>query len=117
MSEFKKMKFWFNNGEEALFQEVCDILKAQGCTTNFKKTIGSCGQGLCISVRASGMVTRETDEKRGWWNNKLSDYEEINIDWMRTKKSETIELGGNTYIKSELEEALKHIKPVGGALK
>jgi hypothetical protein len=39
--------------------------------------------------------------------------EEINIDWMRGINQETVQLGGQTYIKSELEEALKHIKPIG----
>ncbi len=38
--------------------------------------------------------------------------EEINIDWLRTPKEETVELNGKKYIKAELEEALKHIKPI-----
>ncbi len=108
MSEFKALKFWIGDDPE-LSEKVQKLLfdvgyKWAGC--------GKCGMytdGVMLVTRESGEI---------WYRHKGDscfdelDNEEINIDWMRTKKPETIELNGKTYVKSELEEALRHIKPV-----
>ena len=115
--QFKNMKFWFNAGEVELYDTVCDLLVRQGCTLcpNIKPNKPDTHpEG--ISVESNGEVSAATCKKDDeWWCIFLKDYEEINIDWLRTQQPpETITLGGSTYIKSELEEALKNIKPIGG---
>ena len=40
------------------------------------------------------------------------DAEEINIDWLRSRPKETVELNGETYLKKDLEAALAKLEPV-----
>ena len=63
---------------------------------------------------------REASDGDTYFSNCTDNYEEINIDWMRTyiepvkePVQETITIGDRTYIKSELEAALANINPVG----
>lgn len=107
MSEFKNMKFWMG-GDGDISTSVQLILLEQGyswgMSENKPRYIGS------------NYICSYADGALGWGGAKASfdecKYEEINIDWMRTKKPETIELNGKTYVKTELEEALRNIKPV-----
>ena len=111
MSEFKAMKFWIGDDPE-LSEKVQKLLFAMGygwsgggslCRTGYEE----------LQAWADGSVTNSNAEFISAKNGFIKG-EYINIDWMRTKKPETIELNGKTYIKSELEEALRHIKPVYG---
>ena len=113
MFKFDKMKFWFNDGEEALRMEVCDFLQSQGCRVGSNiKNNKAVGYDRGIQVNENGVISAATNRKDPYWYNILEDYKEINIDWMRVKKPEPIELNGQRYIKAEVEEALRLLKPV-----
>ena len=108
MSEFKAMKFWIGDDPE-LSEKVQKLLFGMGYTWAGGHECGSFKRGVMIATKESGAIWHRDNFDSCF--DSLSN-EEINIDWMRTNKPETIELAGKTYIKSELEEALRHIKPV-----
>jgi hypothetical protein len=115
MSEYKKVKFWFNAGEEDLYQAVLDILQSQGChLSSSTKKDRQLLNGLGLSVRFNGVIRAETEKKGSWWHDNLSNFEEINIDWMRTKKPNTELKAYDELIRiqKDIEEAIKRIKPV-----
>jgi len=109
-NKFKEMKFWVGDDSD-LFLRVVNALKTLGYT---------CGDGLFLPDKTGGI---RVHDGRVYWTSDFADGkeyfdrhvsgEEINIDWMRTPNEETVELNGKKYLKSELEEALKHIKPMG----
>lgn len=108
MSEFKEMKFWIGDDAE-LSERVQNILFILGCRW-------FSGDAVQITSSTSlyvdgGCITYGGHSRKEDWFDKQS-HKEINIDWLRTAKPETVELGGKTYIKSELEEALSHINPL-----
>lgn len=106
MSEFKKMKFFIgSNGDAKTCKMVQGILDDLGyeATSRDSQIIFTESNGDADSY------TTHSDPKKKFGE---LPYEEINIDWMRTTKPETVELNGKTYIKTELEEALRKIKPV-----
>jgi hypothetical protein len=100
MERFKEMKFNIGN-DERLSGLVRSALFSLGYYGN------ACGPYLY--AESSGRIMSGSSEEFF----EEDENEEINIDWMRSHQQETIDLGGQTYIKSELEEALKHIKPIG----
>jgi len=107
--KFKAMKFWIGKDEEYLYKIVCTILDSLGYSAdkNIKPNVCS------IACYQSGRYEAATSNKDEYWYNTLGDHQEIDLDWMRKPaKLETIELNGKQYLKSELEEALKHIKPI-----
>ncbi len=107
MGEFKSMKFWIGDDPE-LSEKVQKLL----LDDNYFWRHGGDGskntREFALYTNTKGRMTF-SNSKAGF---DCDNNEEINIDWMRTKKPETIELNGKTYVKSELEEALRHIKPV-----
>lgn len=109
MSEYKKMKFWIGDDPD-LSERVQKLLFGLGY-----KWRGAADQRVRYT-EVGALYTNEdgyilyTDADAEWFNNESQ--EEIDIDWMRSQKPETIELNGKKYIKSELEEAIKRIKPV-----
>lgn len=111
MSEFKAMKFWCEDHNQ--FELVAGILSKLGYTAdhNIEARLKD-GQGKGIVLYATGVYASATTTRGDYWFSDLADVEEINIDWMRTKKVEYVELGGKKYIKEELEEALSKINPV-----
>ena len=106
MSEFKAMKFWIGDDPE-LSEKVQRLLFGLGYSWFVNKDNVANTESSYIYASRGGELTHSDNGDRP------VDGEEINIDWMRTKKPESIELNGKTYIKSELEEALRHIKPIG----
>jgi len=108
--KFKAMKFWIGK-DMSLYYQVISILKHLGYEE--PRTIDMVGNIAIITnkagnVSAAGRYSNDLDKHFNQWGRK-----EINIDWMRKPaKLETIELNGKWYLKSELEEALKHIKPI-----
>ncbi|MCK4815817.1 hypothetical protein KA005_08605 [bacterium] len=110
MSEFKAYKIWIGDDPE-LYGIIVNLLTSKGYEVGMSYSAGSSHKNIALTTNKNGKIDSATYiDKSGFkcW----PVYEEINIDWMRTKKPETIELNGKTYIKSELEEALRHIKPV-----
>lgn len=116
MSKFKAMKFWIGNDpkcSERVQKMLFDM--GYGWAAIKRKTVSNTDL-TCIRtdnygsiMYASSVVSRENfDSSYGFF----SMDEEINIDWLRSPKEETIELNGQTYIKSDVEEALKKLKPV-----
>lgn len=111
MSEFKEMKFWIGDDEE-LSKQVQKILNDQGYEWGHGESVQNTGS-LALYTTLNGRIIYSGDTNRvGIKHFDTEPEQEINIGWMRTAKQETIELGGKTYIKSELEEALSHIKPI-----
>jgi len=110
MSKYKAMKFWIGDDPE-LSEKVQKLLFSMGYTwLSGSVEIKHTEEG-CLYASRGGRVTQSSGGINGFFAKE--DKEEINIDWMRATKPETIELNGKTYVKSELEEALRHIKPVG----
>jgi hypothetical protein len=103
MSEYKNMKFLVK-GDNELAKAVITSLRATG-----HNIIGELSEDVEV-IRVYSDGDFRVDLSEDFFDDSVA--EEINIDWMRTKKPETIELNGKKYIKSELEEAIKRIKPV-----
>lgn len=101
--KYKAMKFVYD-GDEDVFNRVKSILIEMGYDITDRRFMSD-----------HSVIKTYEDGRINVLHGDPSQYggEEINIDWLRTIKPETIELNGKTYIKSELEEALRHIKPVG----
>lgn len=108
MGKFKTMKFWIDNGDKGLYDAVCRELTRLGYKADDNIRCNVCA----IQTDEDGFFAAATMEKGDWWYNGLKDHEEINIDWMRSDKLEFVELNGKKYLKSEIEAALSHIKPV-----
>lgn len=108
MSEFKAMKFWVN-GDKELRLKVRTLLKEMGYRE------GSYGDDEFVD---EGVVLTHDEGVLDGYNNPSEAFfkglsaEEINIDWLRTPKQETIELNGKNYIKADVEAALEKLKPV-----
>jgi hypothetical protein len=100
MERFKAMKF--NIGKDG---------RLSGLVRSVLFSLGYYGDacGPYLYAESSGRIMSGSSEEFF----EKDENEEINIDWMRGINQETVKLGGQTYIKSELEEALKHIKPIG----
>ena len=112
MSEFKAMKFWIGDDPE-LSEKVQKILFGLGYKWAFEsRGVTEQVNAYSMYAESDGGIRVASHDKRDGKFSFPDDGETIDIDWMRTKKPETIELAGKTYIKSELEEALRHIKPV-----
>jgi hypothetical protein len=111
MSEYKAMKFLIGEDPE-LSERVQNILFGLGYKWNSYGDSKICHTGYTeLQAWRDGAITRSNDEFVSK-NKGFIKGEYIDIDWLRTKKPETIELNGKKYIKSELEEAIKRIKPV-----
>lgn len=104
----KAMKFWIGH-DEKLGKAVYDLLTALGY--EWWSWSYATANGYAV-----GCFLTDREGKIDWSDQRYCfdryDAKEVNIDWMRPEAPETIELGGKTYIKSELEEALKNIKPI-----
>lgn len=100
--KFKAMKFWIG-GDKEVSEKLQKVLFSLGYTW--------CNLGAEVHPTESEYISAHHDGDLSHGDGSF-DYEEINIDWMRTPKEETVELNGKKYLKSELEEALKHIKPM-----
>lgn len=107
MSQFKAMKFWIGDDKD-LFTRVAKILRESGYIVHNNLLLGHQKGAISVDEKKVSWMCRENDID--WY--KEYPAREINIDWMRTPKEETVELNGKKYMKSELEEALKHIRPV-----
>lgn len=106
--EFKAMKFWIGDDPE-LSKRVHKLLKGLGYGYKMVESRIEEKAAMLVTTEDGAMWYREDYDE----NFTSTDAEEINIDWMRTGATrETIELNGKTYIKSELEEALSHIRPI-----
>jgi hypothetical protein len=106
VSEFKSMKFWIG-GDKDLFHKVGGVLEGFGYEVPWKFDSAD-----FIETYPTGEVYTWSSVASGYFHS--IDAPEINIDWMRTpkKEAEKVELNGKTYLKSDLAEALKHIKPL-----
>ena len=116
-NKFKEMIFVFNAGEVELHKQVVGLLEQAGYRVDANIFPNAPNEhGIIIGTDLDGVISSECKSKEvgPWYKRKLTAHEEINLDWMRPIKQEeeTISLGGKTYIKSELEEALSHINPV-----
>ena len=108
--EFKAMKFWIGDDPE-LSKRVHKLLKGLGYGYKMVESRIEEKAVMLVTTEDGAMWYREDYDE----NFTSTDAEEITIDWMRTPTEatrETIELNGKTYIKSELEEALSHIRPI-----
>jgi hypothetical protein len=101
------MKFWIGNDPE-LSEKVQKLLFDAGYSWPSDVKTARYNHEFALYANSGGNLTRNSDSNYFIGHS----HEEININWMRTTKPETIELNGKIYIKSELEEALLKIKPV-----
>jgi len=107
---FKAMKFWIGDHEKGLYDVICERLLILGYTPdpNIKSNV------CCIATEESGVFNAAChQDSRYWWNNELSEHEEINIDWLRTPaERKIVTVGDQKYYEDELAPALKGIKPI-----
>ena len=106
--QFKKMKFK-TYGDLKLGRRLQNILFDLGYTW--------CTVGKRVSYTEHKYLYSEPDGQI-----MFGDYdgvfeedsaEEVDIEWLCVVPQETVELGGKTYLKSELEVALENINPIG----
>lgn len=113
MSKFKAMKFWIGYDPKCS-ERVQQMLFDLGYKwISDDKKVRYTSEEYITTVQWGGRISKGYlfwGDSRDSFNESLC--EEINIDWLRTPKEETIELNGKKCIKTELEEALKHINPV-----
>jgi hypothetical protein len=107
---FHQMKFWIGDDPE-LSERVQKILFSMGYSWYSGDQYIEHTEVEALYTHENGNVTCCVVEDV--FINRSANHEEINIDWMRTQDKETVELNGKQYYKHELEEALKHIKPIG----
>lgn len=106
MAKFKAMKFWIGR-DPACSERAQKILFDMG----YRWPLGrdsiqyTEAEHMRTTVAGKVLVVSEGDDAPG---------EEVNIDWLRTPKLETVELNGKTYLKADLEAALEKLEPVEG---
>ena len=87
MAKFKEMKFWIGVADEEMSSAIIDHLEAVGyCTTDARRFTKTC---CIIQVAANGRVSTYSFIDHSLFHDISG--EEINIDWMRTTKPETVE--------------------------
>ena len=85
MAKFKEMKFWIGDDDE-LRTMIVMALDSLGCETSYMGL--DCVRAIYVS--SDGATTHTGDfSGRSYFDSQT--YEEINIDWMRTTKPETVE--------------------------
>ena len=109
MSKFKRMKFWIGDDRE--------------CGERVYKMLLDLGYRVVVPERL-----RELRTSRALYTDTLGcigyggaltgfhphTAEEINIDWLRSDKRKTVQIGDKSYYEDELATALANIKPVDG---
>lgn len=106
---YKAMKFNIGNNPE-VSKRVQEILFELGYKwePDAQKAKYTGEPYLFTGTYKDNAITWNDDEETF----KSSTAEEINIEWMKPQPKETVELNGKKYLKSELETALQHLKPV-----
>lgn len=106
--KFKKMKFWIgeaNNSDKELCDSIITRLTSLGYCAHVP--LNHC---QFLFTEGSGLIngySSHSDPKNRFV---ALDGEQINIDWMRSNKRKTVEIGGKRYYEDDLAEALSKIK-------
>lgn len=105
MAKFKEMKFWIGDDAE-LRTMVVGVLTAAGHDTDYIDASGV----EAIYVDDDGFVTQTGHTSgRGYFIRK--EYKEVNIDWMRTTKPESVEVETPSVMtKEEAEQQISELQ-------